>query len=117
MAYDARFSPDLGELTETEAKKLGELMEHPAWPLFVKYLHIERWSIVNNGIIIANKEQDYGYCQGSIGQINKIEADMEWYHGMSQTVQSVERSVSEHNKLEREYFAEYNDDEELPLAP
>lgn len=117
MQLDYRFGPDLGELTEEEATKIGEIVEHPHWPIFIKYLHIERWATINNGIILAKKEAEYGYCQGDIGRINKLESDMRAYHAQFQSSGQVKSMKKEHHQVTSDHFADYSDDDDLPLSP
>lgn len=120
MQLDYRFSPDLGELTPKEAQKLGELVEHPSWALFSKYLHIERWRSYNNIFINSKNEIELGYAQGDTGRCNKIEADMNIYHELylqNRELKTAEQRAKEADRLENDAFAEYDDDEDFPLAP
>ncbi|MBX4215339.1 hypothetical protein KW797_00090 [Candidatus Parcubacteria bacterium] len=117
MVLDLQFSPDLGELSEEDANRLGELVEHPSWPLFEKYLAIERWATLNNGIITAKGEQEYGYCQGDIGRINKIESDMRIYHAQFQSDRQLNQMKRDDHDVTNRMIAEYTDDPDLPLAP
>jgi len=117
MKLDIRFSPDLGELSPEEARKLGELVEHPSWNLFVKYLHIERWATMNNGFIKAKDGIEFGYCQGDVGRINKIESDMSRYHEISVAQGQVDNMQKESNDVTESLFSQYSDDEDMPLVP
>lgn len=104
------------ELTEQEADKLAELVEHPAWPLFEKYLSVERWATMNNGFIQASSQTEFGYCQGDIGRINKIESDMRAYHSQMLAKAKVDQMKKEHEDIENSYLATYNDDPDFPLS-
>lgn len=117
MQLDFALSPDLGELTEDEAKMLGSLREHSAWPIMQKYIHIERWATMNNGFIHAKDQVEFGYCQGDIGRLNKFESDFERYHALFQSDSQVKTMEKEDHDVTNNYFASYNDDTELPLAP
>lgn len=117
MKLDLRFSPDLGELSPEEASRLGELVSHPSWILFVKYMHIERWATMNNGFIKAKTEAEFGYCQGDIGRINKIESDMSRYHEISMAVSQVKKMETQSNAVTDELLSQYSDDADMPLVP
>lgn len=117
MKLDLRFSPDLEELNQEEVEMLGELSTHPHWPIFIKYLHIERWATMNNGFIAAKDGVEFGYCQGDIGRINKIQTDMERYGAIASASSQVKNMTKEHDQVVSNAFVDYDDDEDLPLSP
>lgn len=117
MRLNFQLSPDLGELTEDEVARLGGIAQHPDWPLFIKYLHIERWATMNNAFIMAKTEAEFGFCQGDTSRINKIESDMLRYSTIAEAKTQVERAEKDHNDVTNSTFATYADDADLPLAP
>lgn len=72
--------PGADQLFDAEVDLLGELFAMPHYRALLKYLNIERWSAINNGLVQAKDPREMGEVQGDIGRCNKLESDMYQFH-------------------------------------
>lgn len=60
-------------LDEWELRRLGQLTQHPDWPLLVKYVGSVKGAAARNIRKLSNSLQAYGYWSGVIQIVEDIE--------------------------------------------
>lgn len=104
------------ELSRDDIMLLGEWFETPSYQAFLRYQQLERWSLINDGLIQSRELLDFGSAQGEISRMNKVEHDMESCNATAQAMRKQKEGETEHEKLEESLKDEYPEDT-FPISP